>query len=189
MEVVNGNYNRGALCFYEGFGTMLLLISVNWGALGNSQATAVGYGLFTYVLFLSPMCGGHVNPAVTLAVLIRSGSQSQNIITALAIMASQFLGGFIGCLIIYGCINWDYPLEKSIAILQPPDEAHTIGRVFLAEMIGTFIFTALIVSVKFHNGANDGAVNCFLVGMCLYAVLNMVKGVSGGCINPAVGLC
>lgn len=56
-------------------------------------------------------------------------------------------------------------------------------------MIGTFIFASLILSVKFHNGANDGAVNCFLVGMCLYAVLNMVGGISGGAINPAVGLC
>ena len=83
----------------------------------------------------------------------------------------------MGCLIIYGCINWNHPLDKSIAFLTPPDVAHTYGRVFLAEMIGTFIFTALIVSVKFHNGAKDGVINCFLVGMCLYAVLNMVGGV------------
>jgi len=29
---------------------------------------------------------------------------------------------------------------------------------------------------------------CFLVGMALFGVLNMVVGLSGGCINPAVGL-
>ena len=59
----------------------------------------------------------------------------------------------------------------------------------MAEMIGTFIFASLIISVKFHNGARDGVVNAFLVGMCLYAVINMVGGVSGGAINPAIGLC
>lgn len=70
-----------------------------------------------------------------------------------------------------------------------PGPGETYGRVFVAELIGTFIFASLIVSVKFHNGARDGVFNCFLVGMCLYAVLNMVGGVSGGAINPAVGLC
>ena len=113
MEVPNGNKHRGQLCFYEGFGTALLLISVNWGALGPSQATAVGFGIWTYILFLSPMCGGHVNPAVTLAVLIKSGMNEikQNLITAILIMLSQILGGSIGCLVVYICINWDYPLE------------------------------------------------------------------------------
>ena len=232
MEVPNGNKHRGQLCFYEGLGTALLLISVNLGALGSRQAidvtgladpeqgmaalagladrakelekmkeeqirqavsqqiTAVGYGIWTYILFLSPMCGGHVNPAVTLAVLIKCGRRdlAENAKSALAIMLSQFLGGFLGCLLVYVCINWDEPVQHSIAILGP-GEAATYGRVFVAEMIGTFIFASLIISVKFHNGAKDGAVNCFLVGMCLYAVLFMVGGVSGGAINPAVGLC
>lgn len=94
----------------------------------------------------------------------------------------------MGCLIIYLCINWDHPLDKSIAILKPGPAA-TYGRVFMAEMIGTFIFASLVISVKFHNGTKDGAINCFFVGMCLYGVLNIVGGVSGGAINPAVGLC
>ena len=76
----------------------------------------------------------------------------------------------------------------SIAILTPGPAANYL-RVFIAEMIGTFIFASLIISVKFHNGARDGVVNAFLVGMCLFAVLHMVGGVSGGAINPAVGLC
>ena len=58
----------------------------------------------------------------------------------------------------------------------------------MAEMIGTFMFTSMILSVKFHMGATDGVINCFFVGMCLYAILNAFGGVSGGCINPAVGL-
>ena len=77
-----------------------------------------------------------------------------------------------------------------MAILEPSDTfREKLGSIFIAEMIGNFIFVSLIISVKFHNGCNDGAINCFMVGMCLYAVLNMVGGVSGGAINPAVGLC
>jgi aquaporin Z len=136
------------------------------------------------------MCGGHVNPAVTLSILIKCGRQDAgpNFVTALCIMLSQVAGGFLGCLVIYLCINWDFPIDKSIAILQPGVGA-SYGRVFVAELLGTFLFASLIVSVKFHNGARDGVVNCFLVGMCLFAVLNMVGGVSGGAINPAIGLC
>lgn len=119
MEVPNGNKHRGQLCFYEGLGTALLLISVNWGALGSSQATAVGYGIWTYILFLSPVCGGHVNPAVTISVLIKCGrgEDSKNYTTAFAIILSQILGGSLGCLLVYTCINWDEPLDKSIATL------------------------------------------------------------------------
>ena len=131
-----------------------------------------------------------MNPAITLSILIKSGSKDlrANFCTAISIIISQIIGGFMGCLIIYLCINWDFPLNKSIAILKPGPAA-TTGRVFMAEMIGTFIFASLVISVKFHNGCKDGAISCFFVGMCLYAVLNMVGGVSGGCINPAVGLC
>merc|ERR1712224_738780 len=113
MEIPNGNKHRGQLCSYEGFGTALLLISVNWGALGPSQATAVGWGIWTYILFLSPMCGGHVNPAVTLSILIKCGRQDAgpNFVTALCIMLSQVAGGFLGCLVIYLCINWDFPID------------------------------------------------------------------------------
>lgn len=76
MDVPNGNSYRSNICFFEGLGTGLLLISVNWGAVGGKITFAVAFCLFSTILFLSPVCGSHFNPAVTLAVAIKEGSKN-----------------------------------------------------------------------------------------------------------------
>jgi glycerol uptake facilitator-like aquaporin len=55
-------------------------------------------------------------------------------------------------------------------------------------MFGTFLFVSFVLSVKYHQKNMSNTFGCFLVGMALFGVLNMVGGLSGGCINPAVGL-
>jgi len=60
-------------------------------------------------------------------------------------------------------------------------------NMLLAEIIGTFIFISVIMSVKFHNGAMD-VLNCLTVGGTLFGVINLAGPVSGAAINPAVGL-
>ena len=87
----------------------------------------------------------------------------------------------------FSAIDWEEEFTRNIAILHP-GIGHFHGRVFAAELVGTFIFISLILSVKFQNGARDGVVSCFLVGMCLFGVLTMIGGVSGGCCNMAVGI-
>ena len=83
MEVTNGNSHRDIICVYEALGTGFLLISVNWGAIGGNQAVAVGFGIFTFILSLSPICGSNFNPAVTLGILIKDGGDfSVNVVTA-----------------------------------------------------------------------------------------------------------
>lgn len=57
----------------------------------------------------------------------------------------------------------------------------------LAEIVGTFIFISVIMSVKFHNGAMD-VLNALTVGGTLFGVINLAGPVSGAAINPAVGL-
>ena len=97
------------------------------------------------------------------------------------------IGAILGCLVIYSSIAWEETVATNIAILKP-GLGHFHGRIFAAELVGTFIFVSMILSVKYHNGAKDGVISCFLVGMTLFGVLNAIGGVSGGCCNPAVGL-
>lgn len=52
----------------------------------------------------------------------------------------------------------------------------------------SFIFVNVILSIKYHNGANDFLVNGLTIGMTLYGALSISVSNSGGCINPAVGL-
>ena len=59
---------------------------------------------------------------------------------------------------------------------------------FIAEVVGTFIFVNIILSIKFQNGAKDLVVNAFGIGLTLMLAIALTAGISGGCINPAVGL-
>jgi hypothetical protein len=54
----------------------------------------------------------------------------------------------MGVLIVFSAIDWEEEFAKNIAILHP-GIGHFHGRVFAAELVGTFIFISLILSVKF----------------------------------------
>ena len=55
-------------------------------------------------------------------------------------------------------------------------------------MICTFIFVTFVVVIAKHNGAQDHVINTSAIGLALYLAVRESSGVSGGCINPAVGL-
>lgn len=210
MEVEGGSNTKIIVCVYEALGTALLVAAVN---LSMGNAAAVGVALFAIAMFLGPVSGGHVNPAVTLAVLLREGLS--NIMFAIMIMFSQLVGAVIGCLISFGTnhtktIDNPIPGQDDIKIVvngparlcPPPNMAKksTEGKILcepynglagfnmlLAEIIGTFIFISVIMSVKYHNGAVD-VLNALTVGGTLFGVINIAGPVSGAAINPAVGL-
>merc|ERR1719171_2184189 len=39
-----------------------------------------------------------------------------------------------------------------------------------------------------HNGADQMPINALAIGLSLYLAITMASGISGGCINPVVGL-
>jgi len=103
------------------------------------------------------------------------------------LMISQFIGASVGCLIIYSTINFNETIESNIAILKPGLGAF-YGRVFISDLIGTFILCSLILAVKYHNGAREPVYNCFIVNMGLFGLIVMTNKVSGACYNPAVAI-
>ena len=68
------------------------------------------------------------------------------------------------------------------------DGTGVLGNIFLAEFIGTFVFVSIILSIKFHNGAAALVVNALSIGLTLFLSVIMIGGISGGSLNPAVGL-
>lgn len=95
MEVQDGYKNMGKVLAVEMIGTGLLLLSINFGANSYSafiiyQAETVSCILFCLILCLGSISGGHFNPAVTVAVLIKEGRKNLPInllCTALIILA------------------------------------------------------------------------------------------------------
>ena len=50
------------------------------------------------------------------------------------------------------------------------------------------IFVGVIITAKYFDGAKDLFLNAFVIGLTLFFCISMCAGVSGGCLNPAVGL-
>ena len=68
------------------------------------------------------------------------------------------------------------------------DGGELLIKVLVCEAVCTFFFVSFIFMIVKHNGATDLPINAMAIGLSLYLVLSMSGGISGGCINPAVGL-
>ena len=110
------------------------------------------------------------------------------------IIVSQIIGGFFGVFLVWLSIP---DLDKNtigIATLCPPrqkypgtcDPEGLVARVFIVEVITTFMFYTLILNIKFYNGSVD-ILNGMAVAGVLYGLINVSAGYSGACMNPGIG--
>ena len=203
--------NRLHVCFLEMVGTMFILISFNLStkpgaSVGQSQPVAVGFTVFLTTLFLGSLSGGHFNPAVSFAVLIKQRNFKTNLPFFVSIMASQIAGAVVGACIVWGFNSKDTvgtgtapTLYPGISVLCPVeersdgpvphcDQASASGQIFLAETICTFIFVSVFYTVKFNHRPHDHILTSIVIGAAMFVSLAVAYGVSGGCLNPAVGL-
>ena len=198
MEVPGGHDNKLWVLLYECMGTALLLLAINFAAGGSNQVPySAAIGLFGIIMLIGPVSGGHVNPAVSTAVFVREGKMT-NCVYFFMIIAAQLLGAGIGCaisLMLANPFNPDDTIKTGrIAVLCPAQaptcepDGGVILNAFIAEMFGTFLFTSVILSVKYNNGASELAFNAFVITATLFNVIQQTKNISGAAINPAVGV-
>ena len=85
------------------------------------------------------------------------------------------------------CPNKSPNLEKATSF-DLCDGREIICNIILAEFVGTFIFVNVILSIKYHHGAVDLVVNALTIGLALFLNVILIGGITGGSLNPAVGL-
>lgn len=68
------------------------------------------------------------------------------------------------------------------------DDGKLMLQTFLVEFVMTFLFVAFVVQIVKHNGAKDVPINAVAIGVALYTCVQTASGISGGCINPAIGV-
>jgi len=124
----------------------------------------------------------------------------RNFTFSIVIMMSQGFGAFIGLVIASGGFKWTKNSDAKkitensyhVAQLCPSNGCNDGGdlliKVLMAEATCTFLFVSYVLMVKKHNGSSEMVINAFGVGTILYFCITMASGISGGCINPAVGL-
>jgi MIP family channel proteins len=123
--------------------TVFLFLSTTAASTAGSNtltiATAFGIGLATAIFIARPVSGGHINPAVSFAMVL---SGNLDIIDGVGYIVSQLAGAVAGSAIGYGVLGSEkYGGWLSVA----PGLSQRQG--FVAEIVGTFVLVTIVFIV------------------------------------------
>ena len=156
----------------EFIGTFFLVLTV--GLTGNPLA--IGAALMVMIYAGGHISGGHYNPAVTLAVLIRGRISMGD---AMVYMGSQLAGGLAAALVVG--IFKDLPAAADQSQLD-----HT--KAIIAEVLGTFALAYVVLNVATAKGNAGNSHYGLAIGFTVLAMAFCFGDYSGGAFNPAVAV-
>jgi aquaporin Z len=146
-------------------------------ASGSLAPLAIGAALMVMIYAGGHISGGHYNPAVTVAALVRGRI---GVGDAIGYWIAQFVGGALAALIARAVIPHGHVPTMALS-------GH-LGAAFVVELLFTFALCWVVLNVA---TSRDQAVNSFYglaIGFTVMTGAVAVGAVSGGAFNPAVAL-
>ena len=156
-----------------------IVIAAGWGF-------AVFCGVVTATACGSP--GAHLNPAVTIAVAIKTGDFSH----MLSFFAAQFLGAFAGATLVWLFYKDHFAIEQDSStklgvFSTGPAIRNPLSNLF-SEIIGTAVLLLVIGCIGAKTFAPAGpapGLAPYLVGILVWSIGLSLGGTTGYAINPA----
>ncbi|HLK44396.1 MAG TPA: aquaporin [Acidimicrobiales bacterium] len=185
-----------AVLVFFGCGTATVMFGVGFGVAGTDFAagvvvTALAFGLVLVGLAYAfgPVSGAHVNPAVTLGMVL---ARRLPVVEAVGYWVAQFIGGVVGALALWGVFRGSPRFARHVTGLGA-DGYGAASRInidatgaFIVEVVLTAVFVYVILAVT-AKGAH--ASTCGLViGLTLTLVHLLGISVDGTSVNPARAL-
>jgi aquaporin Z len=164
----------------EFIGTFFLVLTVGLTVVNEVSMAplAIGASLMVMVYMGGHVSGGHYNPAVSLAVLMRGKMSSVG--EFFGYVASQLAGAVVAALVVYGVLGESF--------MPAPAEQASVTGALLIELLYTFALALVVLnsaaSAKTHGNSFYGIAIGFTVVVAAFAG----GPISGGAFNPAVGL-
>jgi len=194
----------------EFFGTLLLVFMVCGGVVVNnlndtgptaakilSQAMMYGLTMMVLVWATANTSGGHLNPAVTLAVMVM---QDISLFKGLLFITMQLCGAMGGAGILYGLVDRTAGLPVNYGATKLGVNVSTqyngtyteqIGQGFGIELVITFIFVWVVLSTSRENRkdrAHFGVASPIPIGLAVVVCNIMAGPLTGASLNPARSL-
>jgi aquaporin Z len=182
--------------FGELLGTAILVFfavgSAVFGIVGSTLqigtlgvALAFGLVLLALAYAIGPLTGAHVNPAVTLAVLMRRGMP---VTEAIAYWVAQFVGAIIGAALLKLMTSSFGKVTDRTGSLGTNGWGPHIseGGAFVLEVIMTFLLVAVVLLVTSRHAAPGFA--GLAIGLVLTAIHLVGIPLDGTSVNPARSL-
>ena len=163
----------------EFIGTFFLVLTVGCtvipSAAGVIPALAIGAVLMVMIFAGGHISGGHFNPAVTLAILIRGRLDLKDVVPYwLAQIAAGVVAAFVAMWLVG---KGGTPLEIT-----------NIPVVFVAEFLFTFALAYVVLNCATAKGTLDNSFYGLAIGFTVLAGIFAVGAISGGAFNPAVAI-
>ena len=160
-------------------GTLLFVLSIALAVAhaGPLAPLAIGAALMCVVYMGGHISGGHYNPAVTLAVLLRGKIATGE---ALQYVAAQ-VGGAVAA-------AWLAAGVTGTAFVAAPDPAASLSAVLTVEIAFTFMLALVVLNVATDDAVSGNSFYGLAIGFTIVVAAFAGGSVSGGAFNPAVGI-
>ena len=163
----------------EFIGTFFLVLTVGMVVLepgaGALAPLAIGSALMVMVYAGGHISGGHYNPAVSLAVMMRGKATPGEMV---GYWVAQLLAGVAAALVV-GTFKQSAPV---VAMIPPT------GPSLLAEFLFTFALCYVVLNVATTRGTEGNSYYGLAIGFTVLIGAFSVGGISGGAFNPAVAV-
>jgi aquaporin Z len=165
----------------EAIGTFFLVLTVG-AAVGSRSPLAplaIGAVLMVMVYAGGHVSGGHYNPAVTLAVLVRRRIGLRD---AAAYWLVQFGAGLLAAVVVRAFVD---PVQLA-ATATITLTGRMLVAAFVVELLFTFALCYVVLNVATSKSHPDNSFYGLAIGFTVAAGAIAVGSISGGAFNPAV---
>ncbi len=164
----------------ELIGTFFLVFTIATSVLSGSAFAplAIGAALMVMIYAGGHISGGHYNPAVTIAALVRGRIGLPD---AVGYWVAQLVGGLLAATIARWVIH-----PAQVNTLTP--SGHTLIAAFVVELLFTFALCYVVLNVATSKSHPDNSFYGLAIGFTVLTGAIAVGAISGGAFNPAVAI-
>jgi aquaporin Z len=162
----------------EAIGTFFLVLTVGLTVITQTPFAplAIGCSLMIMVYMGGHISGGHYNPAVTLAVMMRGGMQSRDV---LPYWIAQIIGALLAALAVRVILGSTFA--------PAPSEGASVIAVLMVEILYTFALALVVLNVATAPATAGNSYYGLAIGFTIVVAAFAGGSISGGAFNPAVG--
>jgi aquaporin Z len=164
----------------ELIGTFFLVFTVGATVIAGSALAPLAIGAVLMVMIYAGghISGGHYNPAVTVAALVRGRIGLGD---AAGYWVAQLAGGLIAALAVGGVLHRAQVRATGLS-------GHTLAAALVVELLFTFALCYVVLNVATSRDHPDNSFYGLAIGFTVVAGAFAVGGISGAAFNPAVAL-
>jgi len=164
----------------ELIGTFFLVFTVGASVRSGSALAPLAIGAVLMVMIYAGghISGGHYNPAVTMAALVRGRIGGGE---AVGYWVAQFVAGVLAALVVRGVVAPGSATTLNLA-------GRAMGAALVVELLFTFALAYVVLNVATSKDHPDNSFYGLAIGFTVMVGAVAVGGISGGAFNPAVVL-